>query len=350
MRRFTCERCAHAVAFAAQNCAGCAHHLGYLSHERNVRILEPTSNPAVFLVAGSEDAWWRCLNSAWGCNWMLPAESESPWCRSCQMTRGRPDEARPDAIQAWIAAEAAKRRLVHQLDELELPIEIRSASIPDGLAFDLVDVPGEGGITGHLDGVITLDLAETDEQHRDDLRRVLGEPYRTVIGHLRHEIGHYYWARLVAQTEQIDEFRRLFGNERVDYQAAVEQHYAGDTTDWDSTHHVSAYAASHPLEDFAESFAHYLHILDAIDTADAHHLSVSDCAQLPDVGTDAYQGFEDILDAWRPINEAINAVADALGTPAIYPFDPTGLVVDKLAFVHRQVLDHVARHRFYEAH
>ena len=89
--------------------------------------------------------WWRCLNAAWGCNWVVPAESDAPWCRSCPLTRGRPDEGRPDAIEAWVAAEAAKRRLVHQLDELSLPVEARSAAAPDGLAFDLVYVPGDAG-------------------------------------------------------------------------------------------------------------------------------------------------------------------------------------------------------------
>ena len=131
-----------------------------------------------------------------------------------------------------MAAEAAKRRLVHQLDELALPIEIRSPAAPDGLAFDLVDLPGQGGITGHLDGVVTLDLAETDDGHREGLRRQLGEPFRTVIGHLRHEIGHHYWGRLVGQTDRLGRFRRLFGDEREDYGEAVERYYSGGNAEW----------------------------------------------------------------------------------------------------------------------
>lgn len=343
MRRFACERCDHVLAFSAQQCPGCDASIGYLDPERTLRTLAPTSGPAQYRTVDNATPLWRCLNSSWGCNWMLPAAAGTPWCRSCQMTRGRPDEARPDAIDAWMTAEAAKRRLVHQLDELELPIEVRSPTAPDGLAFDLVDVPGHGEITGHLDGIITLDLAETDDRHRDDLRRLLGEPFRTVIGHLRHEIGHYYWTRLVAQTDQIADFRQLFGDERQEYRASMEHHYTGGNADWDPMTHVTSYAASHPLEDFAESFAHYLHILDALDTTDAYHLTIS--------GTTIHTlgDFNTILDSWRPINAAINAVAETLGTPAIYPFDPTGIVVEKLDFIHRQVTGHVARHRFYEA-
>lgn len=234
-------------------------------------------------------------------------------------------------------AEFAKRRLVHQLDEIGLPIEPRSNAVPDGLAFDLVHLPGERGITGHLDGVVTLDLAETDDGHREDLRRQLGESFRTVIGHLRHEIGHHYWTRLVVGRDEMAEFRGVFGDERADYSEAVERHYATVTGEWDRTQFVTSYAASHPLEDWAETFAHYLHIIDVVDTAVAHDLvpPESSAVLIADaVGTLELGG---ILDAWRPINDAVNAVAESLGVPAVYPFDPVGAVVDKLAFVHRQI-------------
>lgn len=290
---------------------------------------------------------WRCLNAAWGCNWMLSADSGQTWCRSCRLTRGRPDTGRPEAIEAWTTAEAAKRRLIHQLDEFALPIEVQSASMPDGLAFDLVFLPGEGGITGHLDGVVTLDLAETDDRHRDDLRRRLGEPFRTVIGHLRHEIGHYYWPRLVGQTNEIGAFRRLFGDERDDYSSAVEHYYAHATATWDTTRFVTGYASAHPFEDWAETVAHYLHIVDAVDTAVAHDLVPHDSATM--LVTDAVTtlDFVDILDAWRPINTGLSAIAETVGAPVVYPFEPSGDVVDKLTFVHGQIAAHTERDRFY---
>jgi hypothetical protein len=214
----------------------------------------------------------------------------------------------------------------------------------------LVHLPGEGGITGHLDGVVTLDLAETDDRHRDDLRRRLGEPFRTVIGHLRHEIGHHYWGRLVGQADNLNRFRRLFGDERDNYREAVGRHYSTGNGAWDRTRFVTAYAAAHPLEDWAETFAHYLHVLDATDTAIAHELIPPNSAGLGDADEFASLEIDDILDAWRPINAAVNAIAETLGAPAVYPFDPIGVVVDKLGFVHRQVVAHTERHRFYATH
>lgn len=345
MRVFHCDRCGNVVSFSAQTCPHCSSLLGYVPRQRTIRLLEPANDPVSYEIDGEEQLAWRCLNSAWGCNWMVPTRSGNVWCRSCQLTRGRPDEAQPDAVEAWAIAEFAKRRLVHQLDEIRLPIELRSDSVPDGLAFDLVHIPGEGGITGHFDGVVTLDLAETDDGHREDLRRQLGETFRTVIGHLRHEIGHHYWARLVAGSDEMAEFRTVFGDERVDYAEAVERHYASVTGRWDQTRFVTSYAASHPLEDWAETFAHYLHIVDVVDTAVAHDLipPESSAVLIADaVGTLELGG---ILEAWRPINSAVNAIAEALGVPAVYPFDPVGAVVDKLAFVHRQIAAHTERDR-----
>lgn len=234
-------------------------------------------------------------------------------------------------------AEAAKRRLVHQLDVLGLPLVERSDSNPDGLAFDLVHLPGEGGITGHTTGVVTLDLAETDEHHRESLRRQLGESFRTVVGHLRHEIGHHYWAQLVGRSDDLDEFRRLFGDERVDYGDAVERYYRDGGGDPDPTRFITVYAGSHPLEDWAEIFAHYLHIIDMVDSGRAHGL-VPPGASVPST-------FEEVLGAWRPLNAAVTAVAESVGSPAAYPFDPGGVVVEKLAFVHRLVAAHVDRRR-----
>lgn len=347
MRIFNCERCANVVSFDCQRCPTCDASVGYLSEERLIRVLLDTSDPVSFAIAGRTSPVWRCLNSAWGCNWVVDAGSETPWCRSCRLTRGRPDDARRDAIEAWIVAEAAKRRLVHQLDELALPIEVRSATAPDGLAFDLVHLPGHGGITGHLDGVVTLDLAEVDDRHRDDLRRRLGEPYRTVIGHLRHEIGHHYWGRLVGQSSDMRHFRRLFGDERRDYRTSIERFYTCPTASWDRTQFVSPYAASHPFEDWAETFAHYLHIADATDTAIAHGLVSPPRAWATQDAAPFRGEFTEMLDMWRPINAAVNAIAESLGSPEVYPFDPAPAVVDKLAFVHKQIGEHGARDRFY---
>lgn len=349
MRIFDCDQCGGVVAFDAMRCPRCGHSLGYLSDECDVRTLATTDDGVCFEVYGSGDGrmLWRCLNSAWGCNWMVPVGSSTPWCRSCSLTRGRPDQQRTVAMTAWMAAEAAKRRVIHQLDSLALPIEARSHEQPDGLAFDLVHLPDEGGITGHLDGVVTLDLAETDDGHRSRQQHDLDEQFRTVIGHLRHELGHHYWARLVGQSDDLPQFRQLFGDERVSYADAIEQHYSSAPEAWDPARFISAYAASHPLEDWAETFAHYLHIIDVTDTAIAHDLVPTDGAGVLIGEPLRHLAFAEVLALWDPINEGLTAVAESLGTPALYPFTPVGLVVDKLAFVHERVAAHSNWNRLY---
>lgn len=305
----------------------------------------------MYSIDADDGLWWRCMNAAWGCNWMVIATAGDVWCRSCQLTRGRPDAARPDAIDAWMTAEAAKRRLVHQIDSLGLPIDPRSLDVPDGLAFDLVHVPGEHAVTGHLDGVVTLDLAETDDLHRHRLQEQFDEQFRTVIGHLRHEIGHHYFNRLIGQSDNLVEFRRLFGDERGEYADAIAAHYASGSRSHDDDRFITRYAAAHPLEDWAETFAHYLHIVDATDTAAAHDIAIRPAAGRFDVPQfDVTQvDFAEVLAVWRPTRIAVNDVAESLGVAPVYPFDPTGVVVDKLTFVHRQVVANSERERFYAA-
>lgn len=344
MRRFACDRCGQPVPFEALECVTCGSELGYVSERHAVGLIIATDDPALYEVPGDDGRWWRCMNAAWGCNWMLRAVAGDVWCRSCRLTRGRPDEARPQSIDAWMAAEAAKRRLVHQLDSLGLPIEPRTSSTPDGLVFDFVHLPDEGAVTGHLDGVITLDLAEVDDLHRHRVRRELDEQFRTIIGHLRHEIGHHYWNRLVGESNHLAELRSLFGDDRADYGKAIAAHYATSTGRWDTDRYITAYAAVHPLEDWAETFAHYLHIVDATDTAVAHGLlQPSGPASFDVVALD----FVEILARWEPVRIGINEVAISLGRPAVYPFAPSGLVAEKLSFVHRRVVAHSVRGRFY---
>jgi hypothetical protein len=260
---------------------------------------------------------------------VLEAATGATWCRSCALTRGRPDDGRPDAVEAWTLAEADKRRLVYQLDQLALPIEPRSPANPNGLAFDLVHLPGQRGLTGHLDGVVTVDLAEADPVVRDELRRYLNEPYRTLIGNLRHEIAHHYWHRLVGQSDQLTRFRALFGDERAAYAPALERHYATPSSGWDDHRFVTRYAQAHPHEDWAETFADYLHISDLVDTAVAHGLVEGT------LGDDAPFGLT--LQRWRPLAGALDHLAHGVGAPRIYPVDHLGAVVDKLEFVHQRI-------------
>ena len=342
MRVFTCSSCQHQLSFESLACPNCNSLVGYLPDRRDLVVLIP-DGPTKFGVAGDGRIRWRCLNAAWGCNWMLPADTGDVWCSSCQLTRGRPDATDPAAVVAWSAAEAAKRRLMFQLAELGLPVEPRSPAVPQGLAFDLVHVPGASGVTGHDRGLITLDLSEADDQRRDELRRRFGEAFRTLIGHLRHEVGHYYFDRLI-RGDNLTHFRFLFGDERADYPGALDEHYrsmGSGADEPDLVSHVTAYATAHPLEDWAETFAHYLHIRDAYQTADSHGLDIVD--KDPDGRTSTRgqvgeaESFSSILARWLPIADTINDIADGLGSSRPYPFVLSPAVVTKLEFVHSRV-------------
>jgi len=296
-------------------------------------------------VSGSADArYWRCLNAAWGCNWIVEADSGEIWCRSCRLTRGRPDTGRPGAINAWQAAEQCKRRLVPQLITLGLPIEapIRPMSAdgadlprgdepPDRVVFDLVYLPDSPGVTGHRPGAITLDLREVDDSHREQIRVSLGEAERTVLGHLRHEVGHHYWRVLVGAAGDHDAFRALFGDERIDYEAALEGHY-GRPVGPTPASHITYYATAHPAEDWAETFAHYLALRDGLETVDAY-TGLPDNAGSLDAGSDP-----EWVKRWRSVAATVNAVTVGLGHPAPYPYRITDPVSAKLAYIHERVI------------
>jgi hypothetical protein len=257
----------------------------------------------------------RCANAALiGCNWH-PAR-DGDLCAACLTTRVRPADDDLDGLRGWARAEAAKRRLLFELAELSLPW--------DGLRFELLSSARGPVTTGHVDGVITLDLAESDDAHRLEMRDRLGEAYRTVLGHFRHEVGHYYQGVLVPEgSPDAERMRSLFGDERADYAAAMERHYAqGAPADWADTH-VSAYATMHPWEDWAETFAQYLHIEDAMQTARSYGVTLA----VPPAG------FAALLSDWVPLSIALNAMNRSLGLDDLYPFVLSAPVIEKLGFI-----------------
>jgi hypothetical protein len=162
----------------------------------------------------------------------------------------------------------------------------------------------------------------------------LGENYRTLLGHFRHEVGHFYWPPLVQLVGRLDRFRELFGDERADYQEALDRHNAeGPPPDW-SARHVSAYATMHPWEDWAETFAHYLHITDAVQTAAAYGLRVLGGREpLSARPGRAHADVRELLEDWLPLSYALNAMSRSLGNADLYPFVLTDAVIEKLAFV-----------------
>jgi hypothetical protein len=294
------------------------------------------------LVAMEEGVQWiDCANRELaGCNWL--ADRSGALCCSCALTRTRPRDGDAAGLEALVVAERAKRRVLVQLMELGLP------GIGQGsLAFDLLSSAQRRVTTGHANGVITIDLAESDDVRREARRAQLGEPYRTMLGHLRHELGHYMQPRLVVGDEAWSACRRLFGDDRVDYAEALERHYAsGPAVDWQDRY-VSAYATMHPWEDWAETFAHYLHITDTLQTAGEFGVIVEGpravgaddaLASVPRADPGQHD-FATILQNWLPLTYALNAINRSMGRDDLYPFTLAPAVVEKLSFVHRRVLD-----------
>ena len=329
VRSFSCGHCGALVFFENTVCLRCSTPLRFDPERRS-------------LVAMEEGAKWvDCANrEVAGCNWL--AERPGGRCRSCALTRTRPHDGDGAGLGAFVVAERAKRRVLVQLMELGLP------GITDGsLAFDLLSSTERRVTTGHADGVITIDLAESDDARREARRTQLGEPYRTMLGHLRHELGHYMQPRLVVGDEAWVACRRLFADDRADYEVALERHYAdGPPADWQERY-VSAYATMHPWEDWAETFAHYLHITDTLETAAEFGVAVegpravgtdAELAAVPRTSPDTQQ-FVTILEAWLPLTYALNAINRSMGRDDLYPFTLAPAVVDKLSFVHERVLD-----------
>jgi hypothetical protein len=325
--------------------------------------VEPVADaPDLFVAVGGgarRPRYRRCGNDLdhGACNWMVP-EGEGAtqrFCRACRLNEVIPNLSDPEAKQAWMKLEQAKRRLIYTLLDLRLPVEPRADS-PRGMAFAMKkDEPGgEKVMIGHEAGLITINIAEADSPFREKVRLGLGETYRTLLGHFRHEIGHYYWERLIADSAFLNGFRELFGDERASYEEAVQRHYnGGPPADW-ANRFVSSYASMHPWEDWAESWAHYLHMVDTLETARSFGLAlrptvargvaaakqaVKKATAELEVGTRelAFDDFDDLARAWPPLTVALNGLNRSMGTPDMYPFVLSEPALKKIRFVHDTV-------------
>jgi hypothetical protein len=329
MLSFACGHCGHLVFFENTVCLNCSTPLGFVPERLELVALE----------GDDADGLHRCANlELAACNWMV--DEPDRLCRSCELTRTRPHDGDAAGLRGFALAEGAKRRVIMQLLDLGLP-----GLAPEQLRFDLLSSEQQPVSTGHADGVITIDLAESDDARREQRRAELDEPYRTMLGHLRHELGHYFQPLIVVGDEQWDECRELFGDERADYVESLERHYAdGPPPDWPERH-VSSYATMHPWEDWAETFAHYLHIRDTLQTAAEYGVTVRGpravtldrslkATPQPEAGD---RGFMEVLDNWLPLTYALNAVNRSMGRDDLYPFTLAPPVIAKLEFVHQRV-------------
>ena len=333
MRDFNCPNCGQRLAFENSLCLSCGSSLGFSLDDMALMVI---ASGAESQHGGAVDArkYQLCANLHLAeCNWLVEKGPIAKLCASCRLTRTRPDDADAKALAAFAAAEKAKRRLIAELHELKLPIVGRDEDPDYGLAFDLLSSEFEKVFTGHHNGVITIDLAEGDDVHRERLRVEMDEPYRTLLGHFRHEIGHYYFYRLVATSQPYSQrFRELFGDPDADYQEALNRHYRqGAPPGWEDNY-VSSYATMHPAEDWAETFAHYLHIRDALDTAAAFGFAPAGATfERRVLGP---SGFDTIIEMWLPLAWALNMVNRSMGKDDLYPFVLPPVVFGKMRFIH----------------
>ena len=345
MKLFLCQHCQQTLLFENTKCERCGHLLGYLPDRGVLSAVEPNGANWTALAFASQ-TYRFCAN--WeheGCNWMVTPDEHDALCTACRHNRTIPDISNPMHRSRWQKIESAKRRLMYTLINLGLPLPTAASGDEEPLVFDFLanphDAPGATKVmTGHDNGVITMSLVEADDAIREQLRVSMGEPYRTLLGHFRHECGHFYWDKLVRDGGKIDSCRALFGDESDDYEDALKRHYAsGVPLTWQQEF-VSAYATSHPWEDFAETFAHYLHIIDTLETARAFGLRTR--PQVPDEdGLRAKIDFDphrcrdinQIIDVWLPLTFAMNCINRSMGQPDLYPFVLSPSVIEKLGYI-----------------
>ncbi|WP_277593157.1 zinc-binding metallopeptidase family protein [Pseudomonas chlororaphis] len=342
-------RCGQSLFFRNSQCLACSAALGYQPEQSRLSSLQPGPEVDTWLLDVDPQAglFRRCANldTPAACNWLLPAYGAGTLCMACRLNRTIPDLGVAENPERWRKVEIAKRRLVAQLVSLGLPLIAKTEDEEAGLAFDFlgVDRQGKAPMTGHANGLITLDIKEADDAYREQVRVQMHEPYRTLLGHFRHEVGHYYWDRLIADSHWLEPCRALFGDERASYAEALDRHYQqGAPNDW-SQAYVSAYATMHPWEDWAETWAHYLHMMDAVDTALGFGMSAREMDfdyqpfpldTLYDPQHPGGPAFLSFVNAWIELAGMLNELSRSMGQPDFYPFILPPAVIAKLHFIH----------------
>lgn len=346
MKIFQCGHCNHAIYFENLTCENCGHLSGYRAADRKILTFAPNTKT---LISDREQlAYKYCKNKAYNvCNWVIEKESEEEYCSACQLNRTIPNlgNKKSDNYANWKQLEIAKHRLIYQLQKIGLPLPSKEKDDVRGLCFDFVSrIHNSKLMTGHANGVITILIREGDSVLREQARKQLFEPYRTLIGHLRHEVGHHFWNQLIRDNpRKLKAYRAIFGNETKDYGKALQAYYkAGAPENWQENY-ISTYATSHPWEDWAETWAHYLHIMDMVETAYFFRLHVKPEGEgnglKTKVSFDPYRvkNFDRIVQKCIPLTFAVNSINRAMGIPDVYPFVISPAIIEKLRFIHQLV-------------
>jgi len=348
MKLFTCTHCGQVLYFENSKCEHCGYILGFSDQLLQLLpLIEKDVHTYTIYGHDDEQLYRYCKNHEYNvCNWLVPANDENEFCTACKLNHTIPDISKNEYRQRWNTIENAKHRLVYSLLKMKLPLQSKTVDPEKGLSFDFMADEKDAQqkiLTGHDEGLITINIAEADDISREMARKAMDEVYRTVLGHFRHEVGHYYWDRLIDNTPYLDECRQLFGDDRKDYGEALKEHYEkGVPADW-WQHFISAYATTHPWEDWAETWAHYLHIIDTLETAAAFGVSVSANVSGSPVNIEAtikidpynVEDFNDIFKLWLPLTFALNSLNRSMGLRDLYPFVIPPKVIDKLSFIHK---------------
>lgn len=348
MKIYNCDVCGELVYFENDQCVSCGSPLGYLPLIDNMSSMESVDGIIwKALAPPAQGAAYKKCQNYWQqnvCNWMIPLSDANSYCLSCRLNETIPDLSNPQNREYWHRLEIAKRRLVYSLLRLGLPIKNKADDAQNGLEFAFLASPKgpmieetEEVLIGYEQGKITINIAEADDGVREKMRLDMNERYRTLLGHFRHEIGHYYWWHLIQNNQSLlFRFREMFGDEREDYSEALERYYAhGPAADWQQRH-VSRYAGAHPWEDWAESWAHYLHMFDTLETAAAWGMVVNvfkgNMQQSIHLAHHV-QTFDEMRNQWVYVSCALNSLNRSMGMKDVYPFTWSEVIIEKIRFI-----------------
>jgi hypothetical protein len=366
MKTFLCQCNKESRLFFENTlCSKCGRMVGYCPDEKRMQAFEPINGTNKWQSVEGHRLYRQCSNYVQHnvCNWMIPDEKPQSLCIACQFTDIIPNLDEPRHLVYWARLETAKRRLLYTLSSLNLPVVSKNEDPEKGLLFrfladkradseftEPLNTQEEPVYTGHKNGIITINLAEADDIARTRARVRMAELYRTLQGHFRHEIGHYYWELLISPyDEKIQQFRALFGNEQTDYKEAQKIYYEQGVSQRWNNNYISAYGAMHPLEDWAETWAHYFHIIDCTETARDFGFIVQQCSiasqgivqeeneQLNDQDGEKDR-FNILLDDWVDLSVGINALNRSMGIEDFYPFVLHEPIKEKLRFIHQVIL------------
>jgi len=357
MKLYTCSNCHNLIYFENNVCLHCGYSLGFDANTLTLITLASETPPLYSNIQNKQQIFRYCKNAEYGaCNWIIPDSEASEYCRACELNRVIPDLTNAENLKRWKNIEIAKHRLIYSLLRLRLPVRKKIGDEETGIAFDFLadNSAKDKVITGHDNGTITLNIDEADEAERVKHKQDLGERYRTLLGHFRHEIGHYYWEVLIQNSAFLEKYRSFFGNEEIDYAEALKNYYKnGAPADW-SQQFISPYATSHSWEDWAETWAHYLHLMDTLETAFSFGIRIQpDMVQdtkaiQASIQQDPYDmtDFDQIIKWWLPLTFAVNSLNRSMGYGDFYPFVISEPVVKKLKFIHELCLQNAGNTNF----